>query len=782
MKIANTCALRWLISLVVGFPSVTLWAQQAPPNDTEGIQEIVVTAQRRDEKLKDVPISVQSVGADVLHQNAALDTKALTQLFPTLNYSESSSAGSSGFALRGVQDYAAAGSIQPSTALVIDGVPIMRQAEFIREMADIDRIEVLNGPQGTLFGKNSTAGVINILTKRPTDTLEGNIDVGATTDKEYSTRAMINIPFNDTVQLRTNGFFRNQNPLIPNIYPDRKSVGSAESFGGQSRLNISFGDDRSLLLSGSYSRLDSTWDELLPIVAGMYPNYAQTIGLPLGRVTPRVNSDSPGNDILRTYNGTAELNWRLTDTWNLVSVSAYRHVYEDFNGNFDGLPVGWNQGVGFSPNPYNYPVGFSNVRLPARPDVEAYWSEELRLNYASGPINAIMGGFYQSARNDFVQNANFYLNGSLVGEPADTTWLPYAYTHTLVHDKTGSIFGDITYALTGQVKVFGGLRLTRETLDTDYDRTNYFIEFGDGLNPITGAITAPPSGGLVFSEGKSYNNVSGRAGIQWEPNDRTNYYTSYSHGYKGPGTQQSSTLDSEAHAFVNPEIADSFEIGSKVRLFDSRLAIDLAVFYESIKHIQETAIPPGGGINIELVNAGTLLTRGVESTIQLAATQHLKFNGGVVYDKADYHNFRYSCNSAQTPGVGSCAADGTQDISGQPAIGSPRWKGTMDISYSGPLPSQLANYVARIGYVWVSSIQYGLGDDPLTREPSHGLLDASIGFTSNDRHWDLQLYGRNLTDKLFYSGLISAPFLAAEFGYLTRDFHRYGGLSIKYSF
>jgi iron complex outermembrane receptor protein len=154
-----------------------------------------------------------------------------------------------------------------------------------------------------------------------------------------------------------------------------------------------------------------------------------------------------------------------------------------------------------------------------------------------------------------------------------------------------------------------------------------------------------------------------------------------------------------------------------------------------------------------------------------------------VYDKADYHDFRYTCNSIQTPGVGACDADGTQDISGQPAIGSPRWKKTSNLSYTNKLFGGLpVNYTGRVGYVWESSVQYNIGDDPLSREPSYGLLNASLDFTRENGRWTVQLYGKNLTDRLYFSSLYSAPVLSASFGYLARDFHRYGGISFKYSY
>src|SRR6266404_1130565 len=170
----------------------------------EQLGEIIVTAQRRSERLIDVPISVQAISGDQLSTKAISDTRDLGTIAPTVNFSTGYSALSTAFSLRGVSSLALQTGMQPSTAMVVDGVALARQAEFIANLSDIDRIEILNGPQGTLFGKNSTAGVISIVTKVPTRYLEGVIEGVATNDSEYRTRGMVNVPVTEGIRLRVN--------------------------------------------------------------------------------------------------------------------------------------------------------------------------------------------------------------------------------------------------------------------------------------------------------------------------------------------------------------------------------------------------------------------------------------------------------------------------------------------------------------------------------------------------------------------------------------------------
>jgi len=762
-------------------PSSATLPSAAPSPAVPGIAEIVVTAQRREESLKNVPISVQAITGDQLSRSGTFDTKNLGESIPTLNYAEGS-AGASGFALRGVQSIAQLSGIQPSTALVLDGVPVLRQNEFIQDLADIDRIEVLNGPQGTLFGKNSTAGVVNIVTKNPSNKFEGSLEAGATTDAEYLIRGIVNVPLSDSVEFRGAAFYRNQNPTVKNVFAGVPDIDGTRTYGFEGKLKFKLGERTSLLLSGSYGKITSSYAQYIPILPSSLPGFAQVLGLPLGRVTPRVNNDSPTIDRVRHWNVNAEINTEINDDISLVSISSYRNVSEDVIGDFDGLPTGGNIGSGLAPNPLNYQYLSYNPGFPRAPDSERYYSEEIRLNYNKGPIKAILGGFYQHARNTFTQYVPQVLGGSLVGASASQFFLSASPTDTLVHDETASVFGDVTLSLSDHIKIFGGARYTHETIDIDYARRDYLTPVGVGFDPVTGVISAAPIGGLAFYRKKAFNNVSGRAGIQWQPTHALNFYASYAHGYKGPGTAQSSNLSSADEAIVNPEIADSYEVGAKLRLFGNRLAIDTAAFYETIANIQESVVPPGTALVNQLINAGTLKTRGIESTFTFVPIKQITIDGGVVYDLADYHDFRYACNSVQTPGVGRCAADGTQNINGEQAVGAPKWKVTGNVTYANEFKFIPYNYYFKLGYVWVSSIQYNIGDDPLSREPAHALLNASLGLKSDNGRWELQLYARNLTNKLYYSSLFTAPVLSRSFGWLPRDWHRYVGLNLKYRF
>src|SRR5260370_29646968 len=221
------------------------------------LAEMVVTAQRRTETLTSVPISIQAISSEQLASKAISDTRDLATIAPTINFSTGNSVNATAFSLRGVSSLALQNGIQPSTAMIVDGVALARQAEFISNLSDIDHIEVLNGRQGTLFGKNSTAGVISIITKSPTNKVEALVETTATNDSEYGIRGMTNLPISDSVRVRFNAFYRDQEPLVKNVGQAPDILG-AKSYGGSFKVDIDLARNIDLLLSTAYSHAHSS--------------------------------------------------------------------------------------------------------------------------------------------------------------------------------------------------------------------------------------------------------------------------------------------------------------------------------------------------------------------------------------------------------------------------------------------------------------------------------------------------------------------------------------------
>ena len=270
-------------------------AQQNP----SGIAEVVVTAERRSEAVSKVPISVQVVTAKAIDEQAVVDTRDLATFIPTVTFNSSAGAMLSSFGLRGVASVATSPGIQSSTALVVDGVPVYNQGEFIAGLGDISRVEVLNGPQGTLFGKNSTAGVINVVTQNPTNILAGSLEASGTSDGEVYLRGMINAPLADNVRFRANAFYQDLQPQIHNL--TGKDGDGLITYGLNAKLAIDLSPKATFTLSGTYSHSDSSENTYLCIGPGILAGFATSLGvqLPCGRAVTSDNLNTPSTDFYK---------------------------------------------------------------------------------------------------------------------------------------------------------------------------------------------------------------------------------------------------------------------------------------------------------------------------------------------------------------------------------------------------------------------------------------------------------------------------------------------------
>jgi iron complex outermembrane receptor protein len=752
--------------------------------DNSSVGEVVVTAQKRTEVLKDVPISIQALGEDRISQAAVFDTRDLAAIAPTVNFTSGNSAYATSFSLRGVSSAAFQSGIQPSTAMVIDGVPVARQAEFISRLGDIERIEILNGPQGTLFGKNSTAGLISIVTKAPTAKYEGLLEALGTFDSEFGVRGMVNLPASEAVRIRVNAFYDHQKPLIKNLTgPD---VLGARSYGANIKVGFDLADNLELLLSGTYAYTNSSAGQFVPLAPGIFGSLQTDIlaGGTTCRCRPTVNTDVADKDIYETKNVSATLNWQLADSLDLTSITAFTRFDEHTSNDSDTTPAGITVGKGQSIPGSNYPFQAVYVGIDKRyPDAFHYLSQELRLNYNKGPTNAIVGAYVQDYHDESQLNIPLRLDGSVVGATPGTPYLLLNFPRFKIHDNTASVFADVTRALTGQFKIFGGLRYTREYVSDRYHRDDYFAPFSV-YDVLTGAINAPPVQTVDADSTHRINNVSGRVGVQFEPTTDLNFYATYSRGFKGPAVDVSTSLLPGKDPIINPEIADAVEVGGKLRLLDNRLAINVALFDEKIKGIQ-VGVPEFSNLfNVVYINAGTLNTKGVEADVTWAANSKLRLNAGVAYDDATYGGFSYLCNSTQNAN-GTCPNDpvtGLQNVRGQQAIGAPKVKYLLGGNYSDMLPHSSIGYSLQVDWSWNSKIYYELGADPISLEPSHGMLNASVTFRGADDRWAVQVFGKNLTNELFFASLSDVALDGRPFGYLTRDYQRYGGvrLTLRY--
>lgn len=782
-----------LLSAAASGALVCGWSSGAHAQDQDAAQQasssdIIVTAQRRSERLSQVPISVQAASGESLVKAGITDSTAIQHISAAVSFTGSYSVESSSLAIRGVQSMGSEGGLQPSVAVVIDGVPIARQAEFVADLADIDRIEVLSGPQGTLFGKNSTAGVVNILTKNPTYEYGMTTLLEATTDTEMLAKAAVNVPLSDGVAVRVNGYYRYLAPMVENL-GGRDALGQ-RSYGGQAKILFDFNDSTRLVLTGNYNHSYNTFSPnfiLLPNSGAFGDFQRAAFGDVFGRGRKVINQDLLSSNSAESYAMLAELNSELSDNVTLTSVTGYRNYKGLSHIDIDGGPVGYRIGHGFSPNPLGYPIEYVEAPKGSPRYTYKYWSQEFRLNIQAGGFDIVTGLFYQNydeTRVNFLPVAIGRID-PMTGGQSPFAIVSINDTFSAVSDDTYAAFGDVTYGVTDTIKLFGGLRYTREKVKPSFTNRIFNAAPLASLDPETGVVTgAAPDVDIGFTTSGKYNNLSGRVGVQWRPTPNLNFYASYNRGYKGPAVNQGRTVVSASESLLRPEIADAFEIGSKSRFMDGRLGLDISLYYQKIKDVQQASLIPGTILST-LLNAGDLKTKGFQVDAFFEPVRGLNLRAAVVYNDAYYSGtdtagqpIAYICGPTPTP---RCVG-GIQSLVGQQALGTPRWKVVSSADYESDLNSNLRLY-ARVAYNWRSSIQYTLMQDPLTREPDAGFLDASIGIGRADDSWRISIFGRNLTNHFYYNNLNTADsFIGLQFGNVSRDFHRYGGVRLQANF
>lgn len=778
-------------------------ADQAPAA-SQGLEDIIVTAQRRAQSLSKVPVSIQAVTEQQLKIQVLEDTPSLVKASPSVAFTGGFSANSSGFVIRGITSASSEGGLQQSTAMVIDGVPLARPGEFLGDLGDIERVEILRGPQGTLFGKNATAGVVSIVTQRPTNKYEGYVEGSAATGGEYLGRAMLNIPLRDTVRVRVNGYYASLEPLVDNLSTGGDVYGY-KRYGFSGKLDFDLGSAVTLKLSGDYRRGDSTFGQALNVVpsTGIGPLQIAAIGFTPRRGLVRNATDGKSFDRSEGYSFTGELGWDLADRLKLTAISGYRDFKDDNQSDVDNTPAGFVAGRGFSPNPARYPVMYVDIasaNQPRQPQHVSYFSQEIRFNYTGDRLNAVGGVFYQTLKDRGAGITPFIFDGAFVLRDPTLAGV-YLYNATSLNyhidDDTYAAFGDVTFKLTDMFSLFGGLRYTHEKIDLHYANVSYFgavaANYGAIILPgpngqpaisiATGAPNLAPIGRLDFNQSKSTNNLSGRAGIQFQPSSTTNFYASYNRGYKGPAADVSRGAAAPNPTtgyspLLKPEIATSYELGAKVQLLDNNVQLSVNLFREKVKDVQQAIVLPS--TVTQLINAGDIKSDGVEFEGRARVFRGFTIDGGVTYDDARYSGDVFvGCYPQQTVGC----VNKRQSLDGKRTVNSYKWRYSVAGTYTTPLDSHDMDLTFRVGWQWFGSSPQRLDTDPLLNEPSHGLLDASVTLAGQNGKWSIQAFGKNLTNDFYYAGLVNVDnTISRVSGYLNRDYQRYGGLKLRVGF
>jgi len=737
--------------------AATVPAQEQPGTFT--IEEIIVTATKREENLQQVSVAVTALPAAQLRERSIVDPREIIYLSPSIQLAGSNSNNSEGYSIRGVGTAVFGSGLQQSVAAVIDGVSV-RPTDARQSFVDLERVEILRGPQGMLFGKNASAGLVSIVTKRPVfNDYSGELYASygdASSFDERTVQVAGNLPLGSSAALRVASHYADRDGFIRNLVDGRR-LNQYRDAGVKAKLLWAPSETFSAYLIADYSDQDDPF-RIAPIVnvepGGAIEQFFLDYGVThIGPKNDKAIIDGPVFG--RTdYKGVSlQLDWEL-GAHTLTSISSWRESDREYNLDTDSTPVDL------------FNTNYSN-------GTQGSYTQELRLTSGSDArIQYVAGLYYEQ----LYSNGRARFAGALVPDLIPLG-LKFDFTFgTRLKSESYAAFGQAEIPLTERSRAVLGARYTLDEISLHYSSQNLSVLPFPGFPEVE-----------AYTEEADASAVSWKVGLEHDFSRAVMGYATVARGYKGPGFNTLAIAEGERQ-YIAPETVMSYELGLKSTIRHST-RLNVAAFYSAFDDYQANVVDtsgfgPVGRILVK--NAGSLETYGLEIELTAQPTDGLFLNAGLAYIEATYDDFpNQSCYPLQTPEQG--CIDGLTDASGNDLVNSPKWVLTTAAKYERPLTSSLRGFVSA-NYYWRDRASMSVQGDPNKYVDSYGILGASIGLASAYDTWRATLWVKNLLDERFPSSIIDGVGTTlsgdpADYAhYRTHDAFRTVGVSFSMSF
>lgn len=703
-------------------------AQDAAVPSVEEEGAIVVTARRREETLVSVPIAVSAFSGEALERGGAIDITDLANMTPntTLEASRGTNSTLTAF-IRGVGQQDPVSGFEQGVGIYLDDVYLNRPQGAILDIYDVERIEVLRGPQGTLYGRNTIGGAVKYVTKMLPQ--EFSLKLKGTYGSYDQADGIISVsaPLSDLI--RVGGAFAR---LSRGGFGDNLTTGdenyNKDIWAGRATFEMGgYGQPVLMRITGDYTKDNSSargGHRLIPGQVSGAPVLDDVFDTRGGLVDPK--------QYVKSYGLSMNITAELSDAVTLRSISAWRKDDSASPIDFDALPA----------VDVDVPAFYFNEQL----------SQEFQLLYDQGPLHGMVGFYYLDAKADTAFDVRLFTT------VAGLT----AYTQADVDTETYAVFGDFTFDITEQLSLSAGGRYTWDKRRADILRQNYL---GGGSPLFGGAGVAFGAPSTNFNGEREYKKFTPRVSISYKPTPDHNIYASFSQGFKGGGFDPRGVgtnapdlngdgirQDDEIASFLSfaPEQVDSYEVGYKGNFLDGALYVAVAGFYADYKDVQipgsvactvsvgGVATPSFCGV---VSNAGKARFKGLEfeSTARLGRDlmtpgDRLNLATAVGYIDAEYRE--YITNIGGVP---------TDVAANREVQNTPKWTASGTMSYSTPVGAGSLYLASSVS--WRSKTYQFEIPNPYIDQKGFALWDASIVYTAPDDRWTLGLHGKNLMDK-----------------------------------
>ena len=683
------------------------WAQSEGPTQ---VDELIVTAQKRSESVQQVPAAITALGSQALQQRGVSQVSDLQFIVPSLQTGKL--LGQTAVTIRGV----GLNQGSPGVAIHVDGAYQARPSMGDLAQIDLERVEVLRGPQGTLYGRNANGGAINFITKAPTDTFEGYVLGSYASYDETRLQAVINVPFNDRIRARlVLDRWNREDGFVKNVIPGGQDLDKGETLSGRLRVSADLADNLTLDLSASalhgtgptfYFTLRSppTQDAI-----GRNPYLATAI---IPTAPHRTSANDPIDSSRNFASGAATLTWDA-GPFTAKSITSYsrladEHLADDDTFNLSAFPA------------------YRNFRSNTL-------TQEVNVSGSVGPVDLVGGLFYMADQSYSLLEYNFKLGNNPLPPGSILHFETFKYT-----TDTFAGFADATWRVNDRFRIMGGVRLSK---DTQASTQRNYIRFGFNGVPQGLTLTCP----LQRTEA-DWSSTTPRIGAQFDLSSNANVYGTVSKGFKSGG------FNSNACAGVfNPEKITAYEAGIKSRLLDNTLTLNAAAFFYDYSDLQLSQVV---GLTSKITNAAAAEVKGLEVEATWQPDNHWTINGNLSLLDAQYVDFHNT--DALAPQLGS------QDVAGNYLNDAPKRSANAGVAYRTD-PMDFGRLTARADVSYRSTIYFREFNEPLDAQKPYTLVNLALIWDSPDEKYRVRLYGTNITNEGYIGRLNSADAFGSRF-------------------
>ncbi|HEX7821608.1 MAG TPA: TonB-dependent receptor [Sphingobium sp.] len=718
---------------------------------------ILVTARRREESAQDVPVALSVVSGDTLEKTGAFTINQIQQLVPSLQV-VALNPRNSNINIRGLGSNSsiALDGLEYGFGFYVDSVYYARPGQAQFDMIDLERVEVLKGPQGTLFGKNTTAGAINITTRQPSFTPEATAEATLGNYGYHQLRASVSAPLvADKVAVRLSIADTHRDGFLTNRF-DQSHPQDYDNFTVRGQLLVKPSDTLSIRLIGDYSNQKQ---HSLSAVEGYFTTYANgaTIAnnilvraartgyalLPADPFGRRVDLDAAYQHFMKSYGVSGEVNWDLGAA-TLTSVTAYRW--------WDWYPMNDVDGTSLRVQQ----AGLDNYQRQFSQEVRVASNGHNKVDYVAGLYyfwQVVRGYGTNSYGPDYARwnlnPATTSANSISVTDRAMTGFEADSYSNPST--KSYAAFGQADWHIGSAVTLTGGLRFTHE--DKEGEFRQFWVAGLDlsTLSPSDRTIAMAaraPSAEMAFASRLKADALSGLATLSYKPSRDLLVYGTYARGNKSGGLNL--TAGGAFQPVINPEKVDSFEIGLKSQFLDRRITLNTAAFLTNVRDYQTSILEYiGSTTNTRsyIANIPKVRSKGIEADLSVSPSRRVQFTASAAYTDARYVSYTNAPQATERANQGAI-----QDLSGARLSNIPEFAYSLGGDVAQPVggPGTATEIYGHADFAHRSSTNASSTNSIYGIIPAYGLLNARIGLRAEDRRWDMAVWARNLTNQNYF--------------------------------